>query len=71
MVGPDEAVEVGYADVVADPDAVTATAQARAAELAKLPVATYAATKRRLRGPASDAVLADLEADLAEAMSGH
>ncbi len=71
MVGPDEAVEVGYADVVADPDAVTATAQARAAELAKLPLATYAATKRRLRGAASDAVLADLEADLAEAMSGH
>jgi enoyl-CoA hydratase len=69
MVSPSEAVAVGFADALAPPGEVRAAAVARARELAALPRATYAATKRRLRGPAAEAVLADLEADLRDAMS--
>ena len=64
MVGPDRAVEVGFADVVASEDQVMEIATARALELAALPRPTYAETKRRLRGGAVDAVLADVEADI-------
>ena len=70
-VGPEEAVEVGFADALADPDDVLARALERARELAALPRATYAETKRRLRGPASDAGLAGLEADLDAALSAR
>lgn len=51
MVGPPEAVEAGFADVLAEPGDVLAEATARAKELAALPRATYAETKRRLRAP--------------------
>lgn len=71
VVGPEEAVAVGFADELADADEVVARAQARARELAQLPLATYAATKQRLRGHASEAAMADLEADVADAMSGR
>lgn len=63
-VSPAAAVAVGFADVAVQPAAVLDTALSRARELAKLPRATYAETKRRLRGPASAASLADIEADI-------
>jgi enoyl-CoA hydratase/carnithine racemase len=66
MVPPADAVEVGYADEVATPDAVLARAQAKAVELAELPAEAYAGTKRRLRGMAADAVLAGLDDDIGE-----
>lgn len=69
MVDPAEAVAVGFADALAPPDQVVPSAITRARELADLPRGTYAATKRRLRGPAAEAVLADLAGDLREAMS--
>ncbi len=59
-----EAVAVGYADELAPQDEVVARAQAKAAELAELPPAAYAGTKRRLRGMAADAVTNGLEDDI-------
>lgn len=64
-VGPEEAVAVGFADEHAPPAEVVSRAQAHARALADLPAAAYAATKRRLRAPASAASLADVEADTA------
>lgn len=64
MVGPAEAVDVGFADAVAAPDTVLDAALARAHQLAALPRATYAETKRRLRNAAVDAVLPTMEADI-------
>lgn len=64
VIGPDEAAAVGFADEVADPDDVLPRAQARARELMGLPVATYAMTKRRLRGDVARRVLAQLGEDL-------
>jgi enoyl-CoA hydratase len=61
---PDAAVEVGFADVVAPAYEVVATAQERARQLAKLPRAAYAETKRRLRGPAATAALQEAEGDI-------
>ena len=63
MVGPAQAVEVGFADAVTDGD-VLAQATARAAELAALPRKTYAETKRRLRGDAAETALAGVEDDI-------
>src|SRR5690606_21396079 len=56
---PAEAVEVGFADELADASEVVALAQERARELAELDRATYAETKRRLRGPIAEALLDD------------
>lgn len=70
-VTPEEAVEVGFADVLADPDEVVAAALERARMLAQLPRATYAETKRRLRGPASAAGLDGLEADIDAALGAR
>ena len=64
MVGPAEAVEAGYADALAAPDTVLDAATQRARELLALPQATYAETKRRLRGPAAEAAMADVERDI-------
>lgn len=64
MVSPSEAAAVGFVDVVVPADAVRDEALARARELAQLPRATYAETKRRLRKPAVDAVFADMTEDL-------
>ena len=71
MVGPAEAVEVGFADVVASPDAVVAQAQTRARELAQLPRLTYAETKRRLRKPAVDAVSGNMSEDMRLALAAR
>ncbi len=64
-VDPERAVEVGYADELADPDEVMARARAHLAMLVALPSRAYADTKRRLRGPAADEVMATLAQDIA------
>ena len=61
IVGVREALEVGFADELAPAADVRTRAVARAAALAELPRAVYAANKRRLRGAAADAALTDLE----------
>lgn len=68
LVGPSEAVEAGFADAVVPPADVVSTAERKAAELAGLPRHAYAATKRRLRGPASEATLSAMETDLRAAV---
>jgi enoyl-CoA hydratase len=70
-VSPAAAVAVGFADVAVQPAAVVDTAISKARELARLPRSTYAETKRRLRGPASAASLADLEADTRAALAAR
>lgn len=69
MVQPAEAVAVGFADELRAPEEVVDAALEHARELAKLPLRTYADTKRRLRGVAVEAVLDDLEADTRAALS--
>jgi enoyl-CoA hydratase len=68
---PAGAVVAGFADVLAPAGEVIPTALSRARELAELPRATYGGQKRRLRGPAAEAALANLEADVHEAMSAR
>lgn len=68
LIGPSEAVEAGFADAVAPLEDVVSAAERKAAELAGLPRHAYAATKRRLRGPASEASLSVIEADLRAAV---
>ena len=63
MVGPAEAVEVGFADALTDGD-VMAEAMTRATQLAGLPLKTYAETKRRLRGEVAETALAGVEDDI-------
>jgi enoyl-CoA hydratase len=64
VVDPATAVEVGFADALAPPAAVLDRALDRAHELARLPGATYAETKRRLRRASADAVSPTLRADV-------
>ncbi len=71
VLGPAEAVEVGYADVVADPERVESVARARAAELAALPRSAYAGTKRRLREPAASAALDGLDTDARDVLAAR
>ena len=68
LIGPEAAVEAGFADVVVAPEEVLAEAERKAAELAALPRHAYAATKQRLRGAASQASLGVMEADLRGAL---
>jgi enoyl-CoA hydratase len=70
-VSPAAAVAVGFADVAVDPAVVVDTALAKARDLAKLPRRTYAEQKRRLRGPASEAVLGDIEADTTASLAAR
>ena len=69
MVGPEQAVDVGFADALAPPDQVMEAATARCRELIALPRQTYAETKRRLRGDAVGAVLGGMEADIRALLS--
>lgn len=64
ILSPREAVEVGYADELAEPGTVLERARERAGELAELPARAYAGTKHRLRGEAADRVLEGLEDDV-------
>lgn len=68
VVGPATAVEVGFADELADPGEVWTRAITRARELASLPQEAYATTKRRLRGATIQEVLEGLTEDV-EAIS--
>ncbi|MPZ86718.1 MAG: enoyl-CoA hydratase [Nitriliruptorales bacterium] len=68
-VDPARAVTVGYADELAAPEVVVDTAVARARELAALPRAVYAATKRQLRGAAADAARDGMTGDLRAALA--
>ena len=68
MVGPADAVEVGFADEVQPAEQVLETAVAHAQALAALPRATYAETKRRLRGDVVETALAQLEEDTRSAL---
>lgn len=63
LVGPDEALEVGFADEVAPAGEVRDLALRRAAALAGLHRQVYAANKRRLRGTAAQEALTALERD--------
>ena len=65
MYDPDAAVEVGWLDRLADPDAVEAEAIAAAAELARLPAGPYAKTKASLRRRTIDHVRATLAENIA------
>lgn len=69
MVDPAQAVTVGYADELAEPDQVLAKAQEHAAMLAGLPRVTYAETKRRLRGDAAREALDGVEQDIRSLLS--
>lgn len=64
VVDPSTAVEVGFADEVADPGEVETRAVTRARELASLPAKAYATTKQRLRGAAIHRVLQGLSEDV-------
>jgi len=61
VIDPEEAVFIGYADAVADPDDVVAAAQAQALFRSALATSAYAATKRALRGDIIDHELARIE----------
>lgn len=63
-VYPAGAVECGFADELAEPGETLDRALAKARELAQLPRAIYAETKRRLRGEASAEALTAAEADI-------
>lgn len=66
VIGPSDAVAVGFADRLAAGEQVVALAQQEAAERAQLATAAYAATKRYLREDAARRELDRLDADLAE-----
>jgi enoyl-CoA hydratase len=51
-VPPEDAVELGLADIVVEPELVVDRAVDMARELADLPTRAFALTKRQLRGPA-------------------
>ena len=64
VVDPATAVEVGFADELAEPGEVWTRAITRARELGSLPAAAYATTKRRLRGATIQEVLEGLSHDV-------
>ena len=64
------AVEVGMADVLAQPDEVLAHAEERLAQLAALPPDAYAANKARIRTDRAAQVLAGLDGDVDELTRG-
>ncbi len=66
-----DAVEVGFADVLAPGAEVVARAQEQARTLAELPRRAYAETKRRLRGPAADAALREIVEDTRTLLSAR
>lgn len=69
VVGPQEAVAAGFADVVAPLDDVVARAHTRARELGALPRAVYAATKQRLREDTAQQALAGAPGDMRELLA--
>lgn len=60
LYDPEAAVEVGYLDQVAEPDALITEAATLARMLAELPVKAYAGNKRAIRKDTLDAIEASL-----------
>lgn len=71
VVGPAEAVAVGFADELVPPDEVRKRALAAARERLELPREAYAATKRRLRAAAADTVRERLDDDIAQILAAR
>jgi len=65
LFSPEEAVEAGFLDEVADADKVREVAYRKAEELSSLPNPMYAVSKLRDRGPTKKYVMETLESDLA------
>ncbi len=63
VYAPDEAAAAGFLDRVVAPAELGPAAQAAADQLATLDMAAHAATKRRIRQPAADAIRAAIEED--------
>jgi len=70
MFAPEEALRVGYLDVVAASDEVLPKAKEEASRLAALSPTAYAATKKRLRGRTIEHILTTLDEDLTTLLSG-
>ena len=64
MFSPEDAIEAGFLDEVAEPDKVREAAYQKAEELSSLPNPMYAVSKMRDRGPTKKYVEETLEADL-------
>ena len=65
LYSPEEAVEAGFLDEVAEPDKVREAALKKAEQLSALPNPCYAVSKMRDRGPTKKYVQETLESDLA------
>ncbi len=63
LYNPQEAISVGYLDEVSSSEALLETAYARAAALQSLDLRAYAGSKRKLRQPVADKMLASLAND--------
>jgi len=63
VFSPDRAVDAGFLDEAVTPDEVVGTALAKARELAALDRSAHAATKRRMRGGAAEAVRAAIDVE--------
>ena len=66
MFSPEEAVEAGFLDEVAEPDQLLDAALRKANELAQLPNPAYSVSKLRDRGPTKKYVMETLESDLSQ-----
>lgn len=64
IYSPEEAIEAGFLDEVAEPDKVREAAYRKAEELSSLPNPQYAVSKMRDRAPTKKYVQETLEADL-------
>ena len=64
IYSPEEAIEAGFLDEVAEPDKVREAAYQKAEELSSLPNPQYAVSKMRDRAPTKKYVQETLEKDL-------
>jgi len=64
VYGPDGALDAGFLDQLAEPDAIVETSLAQAERLAKLPRGAYLRTRALARGANLDNIEAGIEADL-------
>jgi len=63
-IGPAQAVEAGFLDMLAPPAELEARAMEYARQLATLDMPSHAATKMKVRGPATGAVRSAIEAEI-------
>jgi enoyl-CoA hydratase/carnithine racemase len=64
MLAPREAAVAGFLDHVVAADELQATADTLATALTKIDLAAHAATKKRVRGPATKAIRAAIDAEI-------